>query len=105
MQVLQPVEREVVNPVHRVLSPTVNHVQGVERERWRQSFSVEKKKINKTISYKWLLNIMVPTLTGKPGKMESIFQLGNFEHTGKVREFYTKYWKSQRISDNSYFNI
>ena len=31
---------------------------------------------------------MVPTPTEKPGKLKSIFQSGNFEQTGKVREFY-----------------
>ena len=34
---------------------------------------------------------MVPTWTGKPGKMRVHFPVrqksGNFEHTGKVREF------------------
>ena len=38
---------------------------------------------------------MVPTRTGKPGKMRKPFpvreKLGNFEQTGKVREFYPKY--------------
>ena len=33
------------------------------------------------------LTIVVPTLTGKPGKWECIFKLGNFEQTGKVTEF------------------
>ena len=28
---------------------------------------------------------------------------GNFEHNGKVREFYIKYWKSLGIVDNLYF--
>ena len=40
---------------------------------------------------------MVPTGTGKPGKMGRHFPVreksGNFYQTGKVREFYTKYWK------------
>ena len=28
---------------------------------------------------------------------------GNFEHTGKVLEFYIKYWKIQEILGNLYF--
>ena len=32
-------------------------------------------------------------------KWEGIFQSGNFEQTGKVRENLTKYWKTQGISD------
>ena len=43
-----------------------------------------------------------PTRTGKPGNLEGILQLGNFEQTGKVRENHTKYWKTQRISDKYY---
>ena len=37
---------------------------------------------------------MVPTRTEK--KWESIFQSGNFAETGKVGEFYPKYWKKQK---------
>ena len=40
---------------------------------------------------------MVPTSTRKPGKMGVHFLVRekprNFEHTGKVWEFYPKYWK------------
>ena len=59
MKVLESVEREVVTPAHRGLSPTVNHLHNVLREKDGESFSLlrEKKEINKTISYKWLLNI------------------------------------------------
>ena len=46
---------------------------------------------------------MVPTRTGKqgkPGKMRSHFPLreksGNFVKTGKVKEFYSKYYKNQK---------
>ena len=46
---------------------------------------------------------MVPTGTGnqgKPGKMGRHFPVkeksGNFVKTGKVREFYSKYWKNQK---------
>ena len=42
---------------------------------------------------------MVPTWTGKQEnleKSEGIFQSGNFVRTGKVREFYSKYWKNQK---------
>ena len=46
---------------------------------------------------------MVPTetgKTGKPGKMGRHFPVmqrsGNFVKTGKVREFYSKYWKNQK---------
>ena len=46
----------------------------------------------------------VPSRTGKPGKMGRHFpvreQSGNFEQTGKVRENYTKYWKSQEFLTN-----
>ena len=45
--------------------------------------------------------IMVPTGTGnqgKPGKIGRHFPFreksGNFVKTGKVREFYSKYWKN-----------
>ena len=45
--------------------------------------------------------LMVPTGTGnqgKPGKMGRHFPVreksGNFVKTGKVREFYSKYWKN-----------
>ena len=43
------------------------------------------------------MNAVVPTGTGnqgKPGKWKGIFQSGNFVKTGKVREFYSKYWKN-----------
>ena len=53
---------------------------------------------------------MVPTWTGKtrkPGKMGKLFPVreksGNFEQTGKVREFYPKYWKSEEILASFYF--
>ena len=49
----------------------------------------------------------VPTRTGKPGKMEKLFPVreksGNFMQTGKVREIWTKYWKSQGNLGNFYF--
>ena len=48
---------------------------------------------------------MVPTPTGKPGKWESIFQSGNFEQTGKVRDFYTEYCKSRGILDNFFSDL
>ena len=32
-----------------------------------------------------------PTRTGKPGSLEGIFQSGNFEQAGRVRENHTKY--------------
>ena len=45
----------------------------------------------------------VPTRTGKPGKMGRHFPVreksGNFDQTGKVRENYTKYWKTEGISN------
>ena len=48
--------------------------------------------------------LMVPTWTGKPenpGKMRKLFPVreksGNFEQTGKVREFHPKYWKNKAI--------
>ena len=40
---------------------------------------------------------MVPTWTGETGKWENFFQSGNFEQTGKVREFYQKYWKNEGV--------
>ena len=44
---------------------------------------------------------MVPTRTGKPGKMGRHFPVreksGNFEQSGKVRENHTKYWKTLGI--------
>ena len=53
------------------------------------------------------INHRVPTQTGKPGKMEKLFPVreksGNFVQTGKVREIWTKYWKSQGNLGNFYF--
>ena len=47
----------------------------------------------------FFVNYMVPTWTGKPGKMGKRFPLreksGDFEQTGKVRELYPKYWKNE----------
>ena len=44
---------------------------------------------------------MVPTSTGKMGEHFSVREKsGNFEHTEKVWEFFTKYWQSQGILDN-----
>ena len=46
---------------------------------------------------------MVPTWTGKPGKQENIFQSGKsgkFENTGRVREIYTRNWKSGNFTQN-----
>ena len=47
---------------------------------------------------------MVPTGTGKTGKPDKngrhfpvTEKSANFVKTGKVREFYTKYWKNQKI--------
>ena len=47
---------------------------------------------------------MVPTYTGKQGKPEKVGEpftfrrkLGNFEQTGKVREFYPQYWKNRNF--------
>ena len=42
---------------------------------------------------------MVPTGTGnqgKPGKMGRHFPVREFVKTGKVREFYSKYWKIEK---------
>ena len=36
-------------------------------------------------------------------KWENFFQSGNFEQTGKVGEFYPKYWKSEGILAIFYF--
>ena len=38
-------------------------------------------------------------------KWEGIFQSGNFEQTGKVRENHTKYWKTQEIWNKILFDI
>ena len=50
-----------------------------------------------------ITGIIVPTGTGnqgKPGKMGRHFPVreksGNFVKTGKVREFYSRYWKNQK---------
>ena len=44
---------------------------------------------------------MVPPWTGKPGKMGKLFPVreksGNLEQTGKVGEFYQKYWENEGI--------
>ena len=39
---------------------------------------------------------MVPTWTGRTGKPVRE-RSGNFEQTGKVREFYPKYWKMREV--------
>ena len=52
----------------------------------------------------WVHNISivptVPTRTGKTGKMGRHFPVreksGNFVKTGKVRGFYSKFWKNQK---------
>ena len=31
-------------------------------------------------------------------KREGIFQSGNVDKTGKVREFYSKYWKNEKFN-------
>ena len=36
-------------------------------------------------------------------KLENFFQSGNFEKTGKVGEFYSKYWKNEGILASFYF--
>ena len=36
-------------------------------------------------------------------KWENFFQSGNFEETGKVGEFYPKYWKSEGFLASFYF--
>ena len=45
---------------------------------------------------------MVPTGTEKPGKTGEHFPVrqksGNFDKTGKVREFYSKYWKNEKFN-------
>ena len=43
--------------------------------------------VNLPISLIEIPLFMVPTGTGKPGKMEGIFQSGNFDETGKVGKF------------------
>ena len=58
---------------------------------------------------------MVPTWTGKPGKWKYIFHSGSFEQTGKFRnftqntgkleEFYPKYWKNEGILGNFISNF
>ena len=41
--------------------------------------------------------VMVPTLTGKTGKHFPVREKsGNFAKTGKVREFYPKYWENKK---------
>ena len=45
---------------------------------------------------------MVPPRTGKSEKMGKHFPFkeksGNFDKTGKVREFYSKYWKNKEFN-------
>ena len=45
-------------------------------------------------------NGIVPTRTGKPGKMGEHFPVREksviFAKTGNIREFYPKYWKDQK---------
>ena len=52
---------------------------------------------------------MVPTWTGKPGKMIEHFPFRekpeNLEQTGKVRKFYPKCWKNEEISASFYFYL
>ena len=48
-----------------------------------------------------------PPQTGKPGKMDKLFPVreksGNFVQTGKVREIWTKYWKSRKFREFQFF--
>ena len=50
---------------------------------------------------------MVPTRTGKPGKMRKLFPVreksGNFEQTGKVREFCPNTGKAGNFSQFLFF--
>ena len=51
---------------------------------------------------------MVPTRTGKHGKMRKLFPVmeksGNLtQNTGKMREFDPKYWKNEEILPSFYF--
>ena len=41
---------------------------------------------------------MVPSGTGKPEKREGIFQSGNFDKTGKVRNIYSKCLKNKEFN-------
>ena len=63
-----------------------------------QIISLRREKKN----VRWCFSVaMVPTGIGKTGKMRKLFPVkeksGSFEQTGKVREFYTKYWKNEGI--------
>ena len=49
-----------------------------------------------------LITKVFPLVLENLEKWEGIFQSGNFELTGKVRENQTKYWKTQGISDKCY---
>ena len=45
----------------------------------------------------------------KPGEMRKLFPVRekseNFEHTGKVKEFYPRYWKREGILASFYFKF
>ena len=48
-------------------------------------------------------NSMVPTRTGKLRKLFPVREMsGNFEQTGKLREFHSKYWKNEEILASFY---
>ena len=48
VQVLQSVEREVVNPAHRVLYPAVNHLHKVLRDKDGERASLLREVVNPT---------------------------------------------------------
>ena len=54
----------------------------------------------------WCCINRVPTWTKKAGNMGRHFivgeKSGNFEQTGKIRQNYTKYWKTPGISHKFY---
>ena len=50
-------------------------------------------------------DIMVSTSAENPEKKNRILQSGkSFEHSGKIWEFYPKYWKSREILANFFFS-
>ena len=82
------------------------------------SFQINQKDVNKfqlvsTSTYLFNVtntlgfahNVLLVLHSGFPlgpenlEKWEGIFQSGNFEQTGKVRENHTQYWKTEGISD------
>ena len=63
---------------------------------YEQIFTARKRSLRRLCFYR-CLSAGFPLGLENLEKWKGIFQSGNFEQTGKVRENHTKYWKTQGI--------